>query len=349
MSFPELKNKILDNRDQLAEKIMAEQSEIMPEIKDNYTDQMLKKSRDDTVHNLNYLAHSIYVNDIEIFAKYYSWLHSVLEGRGLGDSLLENHLLAIKNVFKKELEIEKYNFLLKFIDAVAEEIKEGEHFQSSFLSDHNPLKSESEKYLNYLLEMKREKAVKFILDLSDQGISVEEIYLNILQNVQYEIGRLWQINQISVAHEHYATSVTQLAMSQLYPKIFNTYEKDKKCLTTCIGDELHELGIRMVADLLEIDGWDTIHLGANTPINEIIKMIEDYQIDLLAVSATMPTHLEETQKLINRVKNNNKLKELKIIVGGRLFLESSNLWQKLGADAFAGDAKAAVKVADSLL
>ena len=35
--------------------------------------------------------------------------------------------------------------------------------------------------------------------------------------VQHEIGRLWQINHISVAHEHYCTSVTQMIMSELYP------------------------------------------------------------------------------------------------------------------------------------
>jgi methanogenic corrinoid protein MtbC1 len=105
----------------------------------------------------------------------------------------------------------------------------------------------------------------------------------------------------------------------------------------------------MVADLLELNGWDTIHLGSNTPTSEILKLIEKKDIDLLAISATLPDQLEESRSLINAVHENNKFTNLKIMVGGRLFLQSNDLWQKIGADGFAIDAKEAVKVADSLL
>ncbi|TDO83415.1 hypothetical protein DFR79_12545 [Halanaerobium saccharolyticum] len=42
---------------------------------------------------------------------------------------------------------------------------------------------------------------------------------------------------------------------------------------------------------------------------------------LLAISATLPTQLEESKSLINAVRENNKFTNLKIMVGGRLFLE----------------------------
>jgi len=211
------------------------------------------------------------------------------------------------------------------------------------------LQEKAKIYLNFIINMERERAVKLILDLVDQGTAVDDIYLNIFQQVQYEIGRLWQLNQISIAQEHYATSVTQLAMAQLYPKIFSSYKKGKKVLTGCIGDELHELGVRMVADLLELAGWDTIHLGSNTPPAEILKLLVEKEIDLLAISLTLPDKLEVAQGLITKIHEKTKLSNLKIIVGGRVFLKNSNLWQKIGADAFAADAKEAVKVADSLL
>src|SRR6056297_1875083 len=157
------------------------------------------------------------------------------------------------------------------------------------------------------MNMEREKAVSLILDLAESDILIEDIYLKIFQNVQYEIGRLWQLNQISIAQEHYGTSVTQLAMSQLYPNIFTSFQKGKKALTTCIGDELHELGIRMVADLLELNGWDTIHLGSNTPVLEILQIIEEKNIDVLAISVTLPNQLEESKSLISAVRENDGL------------------------------------------
>ena len=43
---------------------------------------------------------------------------------------------------------------------------------------------------------------------------------------QYEIGRLWQMNKLTVAQEHYCSAATQLIMSLLYPRIFDT-KKDR--------------------------------------------------------------------------------------------------------------------------
>ena len=65
-----------------------------------------------------------------------------------------------------------------------------------------------------------------------------------------EVGRLWQMNRLSVAQEHYVTAATQLIMSQLYPLVFRTARRDRRIVAACVGGELHELGVRMVADRL---------------------------------------------------------------------------------------------------
>jgi len=40
------------------------------------------------------------------------------------------------------------------------------------------------------------------------GVSVPELYLEVIRPAQYEIGRLWQANLVTVAEEHVATSVS---------------------------------------------------------------------------------------------------------------------------------------------
>lgn len=349
MSQEDIKNLILQNREILVEEIMEEQMLLQPELREKYDAVKIKKSKEDISHNLNYLAHALFADEVKIFSNYYKWLYSVLKERDIKVEVLKSHLQAIENVLEKKLDEKNFSILLNYLTAADKNLESPENHYQSFIKESNFLHKETDKYLGFLIDMKREKAVSLILDLVDNDILIEDIYLKIFQPAQYEIGRLWQLNQISVAQEHYATSVTQLAMSQLYPKIFNSFQKGKKALTTCIGDELHELGIRMVADLLELNGWDTIHLGSNTPTVEIIKILEDKKIDLLALSVTLPGQLEKTKNLINEIKKENKFSNLKIMVGGRIFMQSSGLWKKVGADGFAVDAKEAVKVADSLL
>ena len=345
----QIKDFIMNNKENLIKKIIEEQFLLMPELKDNYNEVQIQKSEDHISHILNYLAQALFVDEVNIFSNYYRWLYIVLKERGIEAKFSKNYLIATKNVLEKNFDKRKFAIIKSYLTAADESLNSSKNHYDSFIKEDNFLHKETDKYLSLLMNMEREKAVSLILDLAESDILIEDIYLKIFQPAQYEIGRLWQLNQISVAQEHYATSVTQLAMSQLYPKIFTSFEKGKKALTTCIGAELHELGIRMVADLLELNGWDTIHLGSNTPPAEIINILKEKEIDLLALSVTLPRQLEKTSNLIKLIHKNDKLSKLKIMVGGRIFMQSNYLWQKIGADGFAADAKEAVKVADSLL
>jgi len=56
-----------------------------------------------------------------------------------------------------------------------------------------------------------------------------------------------------------------MAMSQMYDKLFDGERKNKTILSVCPGMELHEMGARIVADLFENHGWDSIFLGAAVP------------------------------------------------------------------------------------
>jgi methanogenic corrinoid protein MtbC1 len=59
-----------------------------------------------------------------------------------------------------------------------------------------------------------------------------------------------------VAQEHYCTAATQLIMSQLSPRLFGRDRIGRRLVVTCVGDELYELGMHMVADFFEMEGWD---------------------------------------------------------------------------------------------
>jgi len=200
------------------------------------------------------------------------------------------------------------------------------------------------------LRGERQIASRLILDaVEKQNINVREIYLNVFQYSQYEIGRLWQMNKISVAQEHYCTAATQLIMSQLYAHIFSSDKVGKTMVATCVGGDLHELGVRMVADFFEMEGWDTYYLGANTPTFSVLQELKERQANLLAISVTMTFHIRAAESLIAAVKSNEDYKNIKIMVGGHPFNLESSLWQQIGADAYARDAQEAIEISNQLV
>lgn len=203
-------------------------------------------------------------------------------------------------------------------------------------------------YLEALLAANRHEAGRLVLDALNRGVDVRAIYLDVFQPVQREIGRLWQINEISVAQEHYATAVTQFVMSQLYPRIFSGHKNGVRMVALSASKELHEIGIRMVADFFELSGWDTYYLGANTPPDGVAEAIERHEADLLAVSATMMIHLREVRQMIAAVRAAG-LDHIVTLVGGYPFNVVPDLWKRVGADGWAPDAAGAVTTAERLV
>jgi methylmalonyl-CoA mutase cobalamin-binding domain/chain len=163
-----------------------------------------------------------------------------------------------------------------------------------------------------------------------------------------EVGRLWQMNRVSVAHEHFCTAATQMIISQLYPRIFSSRRVGRSLVATCISGELHEIGARMVSDFLELEGWDTYYLGANTPTEGIVQMVKERNAHVVAVSATMTYHISAVANLVDAVRSAVG-ENVKVMVGGYPFRLSDSLWQSVGADGCAEDAQGAVALANELV
>jgi MerR family transcriptional regulator, light-induced transcriptional regulator len=209
-----------------------------------------------------------------------------------------------------------------------------------------PYAAVAEAYLEDLLAGHRVSALARVDALVDGGTSIEDVYLHVFEPVLRETGRRWQRNRISVAQEHYVTAVTQLAMAQLYPRIFRTPRVGRTLVATCVGGELHEVGLRMVADLFELAGWDTHFLGADTPSQAVAELARDRGADLLAVSATLPSHREDAARMVAALRSRVRAP---ILVGGRLFQLQPELWRTIGADATARNAADAVRIGTGLV
>jgi len=203
-------------------------------------------------------------------------------------------------------------------------------------------------YLDLLLKGQRHKALQAILDPVEAGLPVTTVYIDVLQPVMYELGRLWQMDEIDVATEHYVTAATQLLMAKLFPHTLNQRRVSRSMVGCCLGSELHELGMRMVCDFFEFEGWDTYFLGAITPSDNLMSVMRSRQPDLLCLSATMSFGLPQIRDLIRAVHAIPDIKPPRIMVGGLPFIISPDLSSMVGADATASDARLAVKAAAGL-
>ncbi|MFP4427225.1 MAG: cobalamin B12-binding domain-containing protein [Alkalispirochaetaceae bacterium] len=204
-------------------------------------------------------------------------------------------------------------------------------------------------YLDAVLDSDRHGATALVQDAVENGASVRDIYMTVFQPVQQLLGLLWQKSEISVAQEHFSTAVTQLNMSLLYSHIFTSEKNGRHLVATCVGGELHEIGVRMVADFFEMEGWDTYYLGANAPAESVVETVQRVGADILAVSTSMTYNIPEVIALIEKAKAADINPELRVLVGGRPFNTDKELWRRVGADLYAPDAQTAINVVNEAL
>ena len=303
----------------------------------------------DASNHFMYLVEALRESDPGIFADYVRWLDQLMNGFNFPYETLPSMLEYTKKLLGKNCPSEMISVIDTYINFAISGLGAIEPDQSSFIDIDNPLNELAKNYLKALLAGDRASAGKMVLESVKSGVSVSSIYLDVFQPCQYEIGRLWHMNRVSVAQEHYCSAATQVIMSQLYPYIFSNEKIGRTFIGTCVGGELHEMGVRMVADFFEMAGWDTFYLGANTPSDSIIESIREYDADVIGLSVAMFYHRSTAGDLITKIRNECSDHKVKIIVGGYAINGVAELWRKIGADGFASDARQAVNVANYLV
>ncbi len=333
----------------LLDEIVGQQYEMQPELNERYGPSGREKCLHDAQYTLSYLMQALEFSSSTLFTDYAVWLKVLLTGLGIPEKDITFNLDTIKYVLGKELPPDANTLLSEYIDMAVNAVKSTSKEIPTFIDEKGPLSVLATQYLNALLRGERHIAGRLIMEAVQSDVTVKDIYLNVFQRSQYEVGRLWQTNKITVAQEHYCSAATQLIMSQLYPYIFSTEKKGYSLVATCVAGELHEIGVRMVSDFFEIEGWDTFYYGANTPTSSVIQAIIERKADVLGISATMTFHIPYVEDLIKRVRSNDSCSEVIILVGGYPFKIDSNLWKKIGADGCAESAEGAIEKAEHII
>jgi methanogenic corrinoid protein MtbC1 len=194
-------------------------------------------------------------------------------------------------------------------------------------------------YLAAVVSGSRREAFGVVDRALAEGVELRALYLEVFQPALREVGRLWQENRITVAEEHLATAITQAAMARLYDRLFSAPAgHGRLLLAACADVERHEVGLRMICDILEMEGWDTVFLGAGVPVEALARMVKERRPDVVALSASIAPHLPRLREAVRAIRAAVPEGGPLIAVGGRPFLDDPGLAGQVGADLTATDA-----------
>jgi two-component system cell cycle sensor histidine kinase/response regulator CckA len=189
----------------------------------------------------------------------------------------------------------------------------------------------------------RSEATKVVLGALREGASVLDVYTSVFQPALFELGQRWERNEINVAQEHMATAITMHLMNRLADLLERSSVRRGRAVITGVDGDGHGIGARMVADLLEADGWDVRFLGAGVPAPDVVSQLRTEKPDVLGISATLSSSLPSVGALVKAVSAEFGERRPRVILGGQAFRLAPDFAHELGVELFGGgDLRAAV-------
>ncbi len=295
------------------------------------------------------LAAALRAGESRLFAERVVWSCKTFAARDQAESVVVASLSSLRDVLEESLPENARTSSLSYIDDALKAVQAAPRAVDD--SELDPTEPDGRLALNYLrlaLEGSGSDAIRMIQEAVAEGRSAKQIYLQVLLPAQKEIGRLWHSGEVSVAEEHLVTGTTHQAMAVLRHTMKRAPDNGATVVAACAAGNIHDIGLRAMADLFQLEGWRSIYLGADVPVADLPAMLDVFNADVLLLSSTLSVHLEPAADAIATVHAQID-RPIKIIVGGAAFDEVPDLAKKLGADAYAADADEALAKAAAML
>jgi len=326
----------------VAEAVTEEFFRRHPDWVDRYGERGRARAVEDAQYHMDFLGGALVAGEPQAFAEYVRWARRVLEARGIAARFLRENLEQIGEALASRLGPAR-----PAVEAVVHAGLLACDESPGSISPPGPedeLAAERRLYSQAILHGQRNAAMGIVLESHRAGHPLLDLYLKILQPAQYEVGRLWECNAITVAEEHMATAITQSVMAQLYPLLPQQQPCYGRLVLTGVQGELHQLGGHMVADVLEARGWEVRFLGTNMPHAGILRVIEEQRPDAVGISTTMLFNLPKVRDLITTIRALPGPQPHRIVVGGAAFRAAPAAFREIGADACGLDLEQAIGI-----
>lgn len=152
-----------------------------------------------------------------------------------------------------------------------------------------------------LVELNEKKFVK-TLQNATLKMGFEMCVSDVIFPFFKRIGVMWQTGAINPAQEHFASNVIRnkiITATEAITEPENS--KLPKALLLLPGNELHELGLLYYNYLLKSRGVPTIYLGQAVPLENILRIVEITNPDIMVCSLTNALNKDALNDVIETV------------------------------------------------
>ncbi|MFO7802062.1 MAG: cobalamin-dependent protein [Desulfovermiculus sp.] len=331
-------------------KIMSSRADLKLLIGDNPLQMMFENHKN---HGL-FMSNVFSLHKYELLAHTVPWVYRAYHSHGFSYAYFPAHLQAWRTALQETLSNAEAQPLIQVYDWMLSRHEEfiawSQDTQSTPSEPSEPWNEVYQEFVQALVQGDKNRVMHLGQSSVPSSQDLVHFYLQVVQPAMYTVGEMWEKGEISVAKEHLASALVNRLMSSQYVELMRPGEGQRgRAVVSATVNEFHEIGATMVANSLELDGWEVEYLGSNMPKEDLLDFVFAYQPNVLALSAAIPFNLESMRKVIQSITNWPAEKRPKVMVGGLAFQGVPDLAKQLGADGYARDCSQAVQLAKTWL
>jgi methanogenic corrinoid protein MtbC1 len=213
--------------------------------------------------------------------------------------------------------------------------------------------SDTAELARLLLHFDIEVPLAYVEALHYRGISLQQIYLQLLAPTARRLGLLWDRDecdfvQVTIALGRLHQVLQRLSLLQVEPPRRDANGHVRRALLATAPGEQHAFGILLVTQFFRQSGWEVWNEFPASG-QELIETVRAHRFSLVGLSAATEPHLSGLGAMIRQMRRVSMNPALCVMVGGPLLLERPELARRLGADATACDGREAALCAENAL
>lgn len=174
--------------------------------------------------------------------------------------------------------------------------------------------------------------------------------LSKLAEAMVEIGRKFDEKEYFLAQFILSSNIMENVTKIILEEIAGTElvpENKGTVIMSTVKNDIHDLGKKIAASMLRVEGFNVVDLGKDVPAERIVQIAVEHDADII-IASSMTTlsisGLSEIKELLENMKERNRAKL--IVSGAPVTQEYADL---IGADAYAKTAADAVLATKRLM
>ena len=136
-----------------------------------------------------------------------------------------------------------------------------------------------------------EPAAHAVIDRVLSALTIETALREVLLPYLRSLGDRWEEGTVSIAQEHFASNVIRGRLAGIGRGWGLGH--GPRALLACVPGERHDIALLAFGIVLNRQGWQVHFFGADTPIDDLLRLVRHRATDLIVLVSSVPERLAE--------------------------------------------------------